>query len=84
MMPERMMVMMVKPATHVPSTSATTTTVQDGPFPTPPTLQQDQVELAAEGEVVSRREVPRRVQVDHPPLKDQMATREGGGVNRSR
>jgi hypothetical protein len=42
------------PATHVPSTSTTTNTVQDGPSPTPPTIQQDQVEAAAEGEVVSR------------------------------
>jgi hypothetical protein len=41
------------PATHVPSTSTMTTTVQDGPSPTPPTIQQDQVEAAAEGEVVS-------------------------------
>jgi hypothetical protein len=55
------------PAMHVPSTSATTTTMQDGPSPTPPTIQQDQVEAAAEGEVASRREAPRRVQVDHPP-----------------
>jgi hypothetical protein len=35
------------PATHVPSTSTTTTTVQDGPSPTPPMIQQDQVEAAA-------------------------------------
>jgi hypothetical protein len=55
------------PATHVPSTSTTTTTVQDGPSPTLPTIQQDQMEAAAEGEVVSRREAPRRIQVDHPP-----------------
>jgi hypothetical protein len=55
------------PATHVPSTSTMTTMVQDGPSPTPPTIQQDQVEAAAEGEVVSRREAPRRVHVDHPP-----------------
>jgi transposase InsO family protein len=34
------------PATHVPSTSTTTTTMQDGPSPTPPTIQQDQVEAA--------------------------------------
>jgi hypothetical protein len=54
------------PATHVPSTSTTTTTMQDGPSPTPPRIQQDQVEAAAEGEVVSRREAPRHVQVDHP------------------
>jgi hypothetical protein len=57
------------PATHVPSTSTTTTTVQDGPSPTPPTIQQDQVEAAAEGEVVSRREALRRIQVDHPPSR---------------
>jgi hypothetical protein len=43
------------PARHVPSTSTTTTTVQDGPSPTPPMIQQDQVEVAAEGEVVFRR-----------------------------
>jgi type II secretory ATPase GspE/PulE/Tfp pilus assembly ATPase PilB-like protein len=43
------------------------TTVQDGPSPTPPTIQQDQVEAAAEGEVVSKQEAPRCVQVDHPP-----------------
>jgi hypothetical protein len=55
------------PATHVPSTSTTTTMVQDGSSPTPPTIQHDQVEIAAEGEVVSKREAPRCVQVDHPP-----------------
>jgi hypothetical protein len=55
------------PATLVPSTSTTTTTVQDGPSPTLPTIQQDQVEAAVEGEVASRREAPRCVQVDHPP-----------------
>jgi hypothetical protein len=43
--------------------------VQDGPSPTPPTIQQDQVEATAEGQVVSTREAPRRVQVDHPPSK---------------
>jgi hypothetical protein len=42
---------------------------QYGPSPTPPTIQQDQVEAAAEGEVVSRREALRRVQVDHPPSR---------------
>jgi hypothetical protein len=57
------------PATNVPSTSTTTIMVQDGPSPTPPTIQQDQVEAAVEGEVVSRREAPRRVQVDHPPSR---------------
>jgi hypothetical protein len=41
--------------------------VQEGPSPIPPTIQQDQVEVATEGEVASRREAPRRVQVDHPP-----------------
>jgi hypothetical protein len=55
------------PTTHVPSTSTTTTTVQDGPSPTSPTIQEDQVEATAEGEVASRREAPRQVQVDHPP-----------------
>jgi hypothetical protein len=57
------------PAEHVPSTSTTTTTVQDGPSPTLPTIQQDQVEAAAEGEVVYRREAPMCVQVDHPPSR---------------
>jgi hypothetical protein len=57
------------PAVHVPSTSTTTTTVQDGPSPTLPTIQQDQVEAATEGEVVSKREAPRRIQVDHPPSR---------------
>jgi hypothetical protein len=57
------------PATHVRSTSTTTTTMQDGPSPTSTTIQQNQVEAVAEGEVVSRREVPRRVQVDHPPSR---------------
>jgi hypothetical protein len=37
------------PATHVPSTSSMTTTVQNGPSPTPPMIQQDQVEAVAEG-----------------------------------
>jgi hypothetical protein len=55
------------PATHVPSTSTTMTTVQDGPSPTPPTILQDQVEATVE--VVSKREAPRRVQVDHPPSR---------------
>jgi transposase InsO family protein len=55
------------PTTRVPSTSTTTTTVQDGLSPAPPTIQQDQVAATAEGVVASRREAPRRVQVDHPP-----------------
>jgi hypothetical protein len=43
--------------------------VQDGPSPTPLMIQQDQVETIVEGEVVSKREAPRRVQVDHPPSR---------------
>jgi hypothetical protein len=38
----------------------------DGPSPTPTTTNQDQGEAIVEGEVASRREPPRRVQVDHP------------------
>jgi hypothetical protein len=53
----------VTPAKHVPTTS---TTVVDGPSPTPTTKNHDQGEVAVEGEVASRREPPRRVQVDHP------------------
>jgi hypothetical protein len=48
---------------HVHTTS---TTVMDGPSPTPTTTNQDQGEATVEGEVASRREPPRRVQVDHP------------------
>jgi hypothetical protein len=40
--------------------------VVDGPSPTPTTTNQDQGEAVVEGEVASRREPPRRVQVDHP------------------
>jgi hypothetical protein len=54
---------MVPPAEHVPTTS---TTVMDDPSPTPTTTNQDQGEATVEGEVASRREPPRRVQVDHP------------------
>jgi hypothetical protein len=54
---------MAPPAEHVPTTS---TTVMDGPSPTPSTTNQDQAEGTVEGEVASRREPPRRVQVDHP------------------
>jgi hypothetical protein len=32
-------------------------------------IQQDQVEVAAKGEVVSRREAPKRIQVDDPPSR---------------
>jgi hypothetical protein len=53
----------VPPAEHVHTTS---TTVVDGPTPTPTTTNQDQGEATVQGEVVSRREPPRRVQVDHP------------------
>jgi hypothetical protein len=49
-------------AEHVHTTS---TTVVDGPTPTPMTTNQDQGEAIVEGEVASRREPPRRVQVDH-------------------
>jgi hypothetical protein len=57
------------PATHVPSTSTMMTTVQDGPSPTLTTIQQNQVEAAAKGEVVSRREALRSVQVDLLPSR---------------
>ena len=50
-------------AEHVPTTS---TTIENGPSPTPTTTNPDQGEAAVEGEVASRREPPRRVQVDHP------------------
>jgi hypothetical protein len=53
----------VPPAKHVPTTS---TTVVDGPSPTPTTTNQDQGEATVDGKVASRREPPRRVQVDHP------------------
>jgi hypothetical protein len=53
----------VPAAEHVPTTS---TTVMDGPSPTHTTTNQDQGEATVEGEVASRREPPRRVQVDHP------------------
>jgi hypothetical protein len=50
-------------AEHVPTTS---TTVVNGPSPTPTMTNQDRGEATVEGEVASRREPPRRVQVDHP------------------
>jgi hypothetical protein len=53
----------VPPAEHVPTTS---TTVVNGPSPTPTTTNQDRGEATVEGEVASRREPPRRIQVDHP------------------
>jgi hypothetical protein len=48
---------------HVPTTSMM---IEDGPSPTPTTTNPDQGEATVEGEVASRREPPRRVQVDHP------------------
>jgi hypothetical protein len=53
----------VPPAEHVPTTS---TTVVDGPSPKPTTTNQEREEADVEAEVASRREPPRRVQVDHP------------------
>jgi hypothetical protein len=50
-------------AEHVPTTS---TTMMDGPSPTCTTTNQDRGEATVEGEVASRQEHPRRVQVDHP------------------
>jgi hypothetical protein len=41
-------------------------TIEDGPSPTLTTTNPDLGEAAVEGEVASRREPPRRVQVDHP------------------
>jgi hypothetical protein len=52
----------VPAAEHVHTTS---TMVMDGPTPTPTTTNQDQGEAAVLGKVASRREPPRRVQVDH-------------------
>jgi hypothetical protein len=43
----------------------TSTTVMDGPSPTPTTTNQDLGEATIEGEVASRSEPSRRVQVDH-------------------
>jgi hypothetical protein len=54
---------MVLATEHVPTTS---TTMMDGPSPTPMTTNQDQGEAVVEGEVASRPEPPRLVQVDHP------------------
>jgi hypothetical protein len=51
----------VPTAKHVPTTS---TTMMDSPSPTPTTTKQDQGEDTVEEEVASRREPPRRVQVD--------------------
>jgi hypothetical protein len=62
----------VSAAEHVPTTSIT---VMDGPSPTPTMTSQDQGEATVEGEVASRREPPRRVQVDHS------ASRITGDIN---
>jgi hypothetical protein len=62
----------VPPAEHVHTTS---TTVVDGPSPTPATINQDRGEATVEGEVASWREPPRRIQVDHP------TSRIIGGMN---
>jgi hypothetical protein len=48
---------------HVPTSS---TTMMDGPSTTPMTTNQERGEADVEGEVASRREPLRRVQVDHP------------------
>jgi hypothetical protein len=56
----------VPAAEKVPTTS---TTIENGPSPTPTTTKQDQGEAAIEGEVESRREPPQRVQVAHPALR---------------
>jgi hypothetical protein len=53
----------VPPTEHVHTTS---TIVVDDPSPTPTTTNQDQGEVVVVGEVASRREPPRRVQVYHP------------------
>jgi hypothetical protein len=53
----------VPPGEHVPTTS---TTVMDGSSTTPTMTNQERGEADVEGEVASRREPPRRVQVDHP------------------
>jgi hypothetical protein len=60
-------------AEHVPTTS---TTVMDDPSPTPTMTNQNQGETTLDGEESSRREPPRRVQVDHP------ASRIIGGMNK--
>jgi hypothetical protein len=63
----------VEPAAeHVPTTS---TTIENEPSPTPTTTTLDQGEATIEGEVASRREPPRRVQVDH------LASRIIGNIN---
>jgi hypothetical protein len=53
-------------AKHVPTTSMM---IEDGPSPTSTMTNQVQGEAAIEGEVASRREPPRQVQVDHSTLR---------------
>jgi hypothetical protein len=52
----------VPAAENVPTTS---TTIDNGPYPKPSMTNSDQGEATIEGEVASRREPPKRVQVDH-------------------
>jgi hypothetical protein len=72
----------VPPAEHVPTIS---TTMMDGPSPTPTTTNQVQGEATFDGEVASRREPPRRVQVDHLASRiiedmNERTTRRGFGT----
>jgi hypothetical protein len=53
----------------------TSTTIENGPSPTPTMTNQDQGEAAVEGEVASRREPPQP--------KDRLGDKRGG-VNESR
>jgi hypothetical protein len=53
----------VPAAEHVPTTS---TTIEGKPSPTPTMTNPNQGKVAVEGEVASRQEPPRQVQVDHP------------------
>jgi hypothetical protein len=62
----------VPTAEHLPTTSMT---IDNGPFPTPTMTNPDQGEAAVEGKIASRREPPRRVQVDH------LASRIIGNMN---
>jgi hypothetical protein len=57
----------VPPAEHVPTTS---TTVVDGPSPTPTTRNQDRGEATVEEEVASRREPPLASTSGSPSFKD--------------
>jgi hypothetical protein len=72
------------PATHVPSCYTTMNTVQNGRSPTLTTIQQDQVEAAVEGEVVSKRDATRCNQVDHPTSRINTNINERTTRSRSR